>query len=120
MAIASCLVDTNILLRTARRSDPQHKLVDTAVAKLALEGTTLHQEPAADVGGVSGGLGGFGEKMRRQLIWSQPQDDVRDGAESRATPRSRAGRCARDPSLRLKDGYARDDANSSEPRMFSA
>jgi predicted nucleic acid-binding protein len=42
MAIASCLVDTNILLRTARRSDPQHKLVDAAVAKLALECTTLH------------------------------------------------------------------------------
>ena len=33
MAIASCLVDTNILLRVARRSDPQHKLVDAALAK---------------------------------------------------------------------------------------
>jgi predicted nucleic acid-binding protein len=42
MAILSCLVDTNILLRVARRSDPQHKLVDAALAKLALEGTTLH------------------------------------------------------------------------------
>jgi predicted nucleic acid-binding protein len=42
MAIASCLVDTNILLRIARRSDPQHKLIDTALAKLALDGTTLH------------------------------------------------------------------------------
>jgi predicted nucleic acid-binding protein len=42
MAIASCLVDTNVLLRTARRSDPQHKLIDAALAKLALEGTTLH------------------------------------------------------------------------------
>ncbi|MGD0567774.1 MAG: PIN domain-containing protein [Candidatus Sulfotelmatobacter sp.] len=42
MAIVSCLVDTNILLRVARRSDPQHKLIDTALAKLALEGTTLH------------------------------------------------------------------------------
>jgi predicted nucleic acid-binding protein len=41
MAIASCLVDTNILLRIARRSDPQHKVIDTALAKLALEGTTL-------------------------------------------------------------------------------
>jgi hypothetical protein len=30
MAIASCLVDTNILLRMTRRSDPQHRLVDTA------------------------------------------------------------------------------------------
>ena len=26
MAIVSCLVDTNILLRITRRSDPQHKL----------------------------------------------------------------------------------------------
>jgi predicted nucleic acid-binding protein len=42
MDISSCLVDTNILLRIARRSDPQHKLVDGAVAKLALAGTTLH------------------------------------------------------------------------------
>lgn len=42
MAIVSCLVDTNILLRIARRSDPQHKLIDAALAKLALAGTTLH------------------------------------------------------------------------------
>ncbi len=42
MAIASCLVDTNILLRTTRRSDPQHQLVDTALARLAFEGTVLH------------------------------------------------------------------------------
>lgn len=42
MAIASCLVDTNILLRITRRSDPQHKLVDTALARLAGQGTTLH------------------------------------------------------------------------------
>ena len=28
MSIASCLVDTNILLRMTRRSDPQHQLVD--------------------------------------------------------------------------------------------
>jgi predicted nucleic acid-binding protein len=42
MAIASCLVDTNILLRIARRSDPQHQLIDDALAKLALEGTDLH------------------------------------------------------------------------------
>jgi hypothetical protein len=27
MAIASCLVDTNILLRLTRRSDPQHKII---------------------------------------------------------------------------------------------
>jgi predicted nucleic acid-binding protein len=42
MAVASCLVDTNILLRVARRSDPQHKLVDEALDKLALAGTILH------------------------------------------------------------------------------
>jgi predicted nucleic acid-binding protein len=42
MAIASCLVDTNILLRIARRSDPQHKLIDSALTKLSLAATTLH------------------------------------------------------------------------------
>ena len=42
MAIVSCLVDTNILLRIARSSDPQHQLIDSALAKLALAGTTLH------------------------------------------------------------------------------
>ncbi len=42
MAIASCLVDTNILLRITRRSDPQHKIVDTALAGLAGQGTTLY------------------------------------------------------------------------------
>ncbi len=41
MAIASCLVDTNILLRITRRSDPQHKMVDTALALLAGQSTTL-------------------------------------------------------------------------------
>jgi predicted nucleic acid-binding protein len=42
MAIASCLVDTNILLRMTRRSDPQHSVVDTALARLAGQGTVLH------------------------------------------------------------------------------
>jgi len=42
MALAWCLVDTNILLRITRRSDPQHKVVDTALAHLAEEGTTLY------------------------------------------------------------------------------
>jgi len=42
MAIASCLIDTNILLRIARRSDPQHKVVDGALARLAGQGTALH------------------------------------------------------------------------------
>jgi predicted nucleic acid-binding protein len=41
MAIASCLIDTNILLRITRRSDPQHKTVDTALARLAEQATTL-------------------------------------------------------------------------------
>jgi predicted nucleic acid-binding protein len=45
MAIASCLVDTNILLRISRRSDPQHKLVDSALARLAEQGTTLYYTP---------------------------------------------------------------------------
>jgi predicted nucleic acid-binding protein len=34
--------DTNILLRAARRSDPQHELVYSALAKLAVSGTTLY------------------------------------------------------------------------------
>jgi predicted nucleic acid-binding protein len=42
MAIASCLVDTNILLRVTRRSDPQHNTVDTALARLAGGGTMLY------------------------------------------------------------------------------
>jgi predicted nucleic acid-binding protein len=42
MAIPSCLVDTNILLRMTRRSDPQHQLVDSALARLASQGTILH------------------------------------------------------------------------------
>jgi predicted nucleic acid-binding protein len=42
MPIASCLVDTNILLRMTRRSDPQHQLVDTALARLAGQGTIFH------------------------------------------------------------------------------
>ncbi len=42
MAIASCLVDTNILLRMTRRSDPEHQLVDTALARLASQGTIFH------------------------------------------------------------------------------
>jgi predicted nucleic acid-binding protein len=42
MAISSCLVDTNILLRVARRFDPQHELIDAALARLAGQNTTLH------------------------------------------------------------------------------
>ncbi len=42
MAIASCLVDTNILLRITRRSDPQHRIVDAALEQLVEQGTTLY------------------------------------------------------------------------------
>lgn len=42
MAIASCLVDTNILLRLTRRSDSQHKIVATALARLLGQGATLY------------------------------------------------------------------------------
>ncbi len=42
MAIASCLVDTNILLRMTRRSDPQYQVVDAALSQLASQGTSLH------------------------------------------------------------------------------
>jgi hypothetical protein len=42
MAIVSCLIDTNILPRMTRRSDPQHKIADDALARLAGQGTTLH------------------------------------------------------------------------------
>jgi predicted nucleic acid-binding protein len=49
MAIPSCLVDTNILLRMTRRSDPQHQRVHSALARLADQGTILdytHQNVA--------------------------------------------------------------------------
>ena len=42
MPLASCLVDTNILLRLSRRSDPQHKRADAAVPQLASQGTDLY------------------------------------------------------------------------------
>src|SRR5438445_11984716 len=42
MAIASCLVDTTILLRMTRRADPQHQLVDAALAQLAGQRSILH------------------------------------------------------------------------------
>ncbi|SRR6266403_1024886 len=45
MAIASCLVDTNILLRATRRADPQHQVVSTSLARLANDGTLLHYTP---------------------------------------------------------------------------
>ena len=42
MAIASCLVDTNILLRATRRFDPQHKIVGTDLASLLGQGAILY------------------------------------------------------------------------------
>jgi predicted nucleic acid-binding protein len=45
MAIPSCLVDTNILLRMTRRSDPQHQLVAAALAKLAFAGDDIPLHP---------------------------------------------------------------------------
>jgi predicted nucleic acid-binding protein len=42
MALASCLVDTNILLRATRRADPQHQLASTSLARLANQGTLLY------------------------------------------------------------------------------
>ena len=42
MAIVSCLVDTNILLRLTRRGDPQHNVVATALTRLLGQGATLY------------------------------------------------------------------------------
>jgi len=42
MAIESCVVDTNILLRITRRADSQHQLVAAALAQLARDGTALY------------------------------------------------------------------------------
>lgn len=42
MAIDACLVDTNILLRMTRRSDPQHQLAAAALARLAGQGAVFH------------------------------------------------------------------------------
>lgn len=42
MAVPAYLVDTNILLRMARRDDPDHSLVDAALARLAEAGVRLY------------------------------------------------------------------------------
>jgi len=42
MAIPSCLVDTNIFLRVARRSDPQHQVADKSLAQLIAQGSVLY------------------------------------------------------------------------------
>lgn len=41
MAIASCLIDTNILLRASRKTDPQYNVVRNALLRLAEQGTLL-------------------------------------------------------------------------------
>jgi predicted nucleic acid-binding protein len=45
VALASCLLDTNILLRISRRTDPEYATAHAAVAKLAEAGTTLVYTP---------------------------------------------------------------------------
>ena len=42
MAIASCLVDTNILLRLSRRSDLRHESASGAISRLAAQGANLY------------------------------------------------------------------------------
>ena len=42
MAIGSCVVDTNILLRMTRPADPEYQLVAIALARLTSQGTTLY------------------------------------------------------------------------------
>ena len=42
MDIVSCLIDTNILLRIASRSDPQHNLTDAALLRLAMASATFY------------------------------------------------------------------------------
>jgi hypothetical protein len=42
MVIDACLVDTNVLLRIPKRSDPNHQAVDRALSQLAIQGTSLY------------------------------------------------------------------------------
>jgi predicted nucleic acid-binding protein len=48
MAIGSCVVDTNVLLRMTRRSDPKHQLVDAALTKLVKQATVLYYTHAPE------------------------------------------------------------------------
>jgi hypothetical protein len=41
MVIDACLVDTNVLLRIPKRSDPNHPAMDRALSQLATQGTSL-------------------------------------------------------------------------------
>lgn len=45
MAIASCLVDTNILLRATRRADPQHEVASSSLGRLANQGALRYYTP---------------------------------------------------------------------------
>ena len=42
MAIEVCVVDTNVLLRIPKRSDPNHQAVDRTLSQLAIQGTSLY------------------------------------------------------------------------------
>lgn len=42
MEIERCLVDTNILLRTTRRADPQHSFLTSVISRLIGGGTVLY------------------------------------------------------------------------------
>lgn len=42
LSVAACLVDTNILLRLSRRSDPQSPAIQTALAELDRQGAELY------------------------------------------------------------------------------
>jgi predicted nucleic acid-binding protein len=42
VAIGSCLVDTNVLLRITRRGDPQYRSVNSALSKLVQQRTILY------------------------------------------------------------------------------
>jgi len=42
MPVPAHLIDTNILLRIARRDDPDHAVVDVALARLSEAGTVLY------------------------------------------------------------------------------
>lgn len=42
MLLSSCLVDTNVLLRIPKRSDPNYAMADRAISQLATQGTTLY------------------------------------------------------------------------------
>ena len=64
LAIASCLVDTNLLLRIARRSDPHHKLIDAALAKLSLAGTIILGDSRGDEAPLFHGAAYFFDSFR--------------------------------------------------------